>query len=203
MWCHAKPGPLVRYRAGVKTPLAPAAAALLALACTSAPPPLPPPRWVPPPGSASCTEEKPCENVRRWLEIEKEAALARPACRPVPLRGSEEACARAEAAYARVHREALETFSGLCTGTSGSSAWSIRPFTGTPDSDRIATCGGKDGSPPFTCRIWEWIWSTPAAGGAFVVFLVEPAGAPPGIWAVNSCSYCVAGADCRELRGKP
>ena len=196
----AAPAP-ERYRARVKLPLA----LLLGLlaACSTAPPSLPPPRWVPPPQSAACTDEKPCENVRRWFEVEKEAALARPACRPVPLRGSEEACARAEAAYLRVHREQLDYFSGLCTGTSGSSAWAIRPFTGAPESDRIATCGGKGGSPSFTCRIWEWTWATPAAGGAFVVFLVEPAGAPPGIWAVNSCSYCEAGGDCREFRGKP
>jgi hypothetical protein len=32
-----------------------------------------------------------------------------------------------------------------------------------------------------------------------VVFLVEPAGAPPGTWAVNSCSYCEAGGECREF----
>ena len=183
-------------------PLLVVVAALVA-ACATTPPPLPPPRWVPPPQSATCSDEKPCENVRRWFEVEKEAALARPACRPVPLRGSEEACARAEAAYARVHREQLDYFSGLCAGTSGSSLWAIRPFVGTPESDRIASCGGKGGSPSFTCRIWEWTWATPSAGGAFVIFLVEPAGAPPGIWAVNSCSYCEAGGTCREFPGKP
>jgi hypothetical protein len=176
-----------------------AAVAVTLAGCASTPPSLPPPRWIPPPQSASCTDAHPCENVKRWFEVEKDAAEAWPACHPVPLKGSEAACARADAAYARVHREQIEYFTGLCSGSVGSSAWTIRPFLGTPDGDRIASCGGKDGAEPFTCRLWEWTWATPSRGGAFVVFLVQPTGAPPGVWAVNSCSYCEAGGSCREL----
>ncbi len=179
-----------------------AAVAMALAACASSPPPLPPPRWVPPPGTAACTDAHPCETVKRWFEVETEAALAWPACHPVPLRGSEAECARADAAYAKVHRERLEYVAGLCGGTVGSNAWNIRPFLGTPENDRIVTCGGKGDVPPFTCRLWEWTWSTPAKGGAFVVFLVQPTGAPPGVWAVNSCSYCEAGGTCRDFTGR-
>ena len=150
-----------------------------------------------------CTEASPCENVRKWFEIEREAAEAWPACHPTPVAGAKDECARADAAYARIHREQLDTFGALCTGTAGSSAGSIRPFTGTPESDRIATCGGKGGAPSFTCRIWEWTWATARKGGAFVVFLVEPADQPVGTWAVNSCSYCEAGGSCREFTARP
>jgi hypothetical protein len=177
-------------------------AALLA-ACASPPPPLPPPRWVPPPQSAGCTDEFPCENVARWFQIETEAAEAWPACHPVPLPGSEAACEKARASYARVHAEQIEYFGGLCTGMVGSSLWAIRPFLGTPRSDRIGTCGGKGSIPAFTCRLWEWTWVTSTSGGAFVVFLVEPAGAAPGVWAVNSCSYCEARGTCREFPFRP
>jgi hypothetical protein len=193
----------VGYRAGVKNPLVLGVVASLALACASAPPPLPAPTWIPPPQSAACTDATPCENVKKWFAIESEAAQAAPACHPVPLRGSEPACARADAAYAKVHREQIDYFGGLCTGSVGSSAWAVRPFMGTPDADRIASCGGRGGSGPFTCRLWEWTWATATRGGAFVVFLVEPAGATPGVWAVNSCSYCESGGACREFPFRP
>ena len=198
---HPGPGRL-RYRGPVKNPLI-GAAALLAVACASAPPPLPPPSWIPPPQSASCSDASPCENVKRWFAIEKEAAEAWPACHPFPLKGSEQACARADAAYAVVHKEQLDYFGGLCTGSVGSSAWTVLPYLGTPESDRIATCGGKGGSGPFTCRVLEWSWATSTRGAAFVVFLVQPRDAPPGVWAVNSCSYCETGGACREFPLRP
>ncbi len=180
-----------------------AAPALLTLACASTPPPLPPPSWIPPPQSASCTEANPCENVKRWLTVETEAAEAWPACHPVPARGSEAACARADAAYAKVHREQLDYFVGLCSGSVGSNYFAVAPYLGTPATDRIATCGGKGGSGPFTCRVLEWSWATASRGGAFVVFLVQPSGAAPGVWAVNSCSYCESGGACREFPVRP
>ncbi len=141
--------------------------------------------------------------MARWFEVEKQAALAWPACHPSPLKGSEQACARADASYARVHAEQLDYFGGLCAGTVGSNAWTVRPFVGTPQADRIATCGGKAGAASFTCRLWEWTWATESRGGAFVVFLVQPTEAPPGVWAVNSCSYCEAGGSCREWPSRP
>ncbi len=183
--------------------LAPCGLAALLAACASTPPPLPPPRWVPPPQAMACTDSSPCEAVRRWLDLEKEAALAWPACHPVPLKGSEAACAKADLAYAQVHREKLEYFGSLCTGSVGSNAWAIAPFLGKPEGDRMATCGGRGGTPTFTCRIWEWTWVTPTKGGAFVVFLVEPEKQPPGVWAVNSCSYCENPGDCREFPFRP
>ncbi len=183
--------------------LAAVAPALLALACASAPPPLPPSRWVPPPRSASCSDATPCENVKRWFAIEKEAAEAWSACHPVPLRGSEQACARADASFAAVHREQLDYVDGLCTRSVGSDAWTVLPYLGTPESDRIASCGGRGGSGTFTCRVLEWTWATSTRGAAFVLFLVEPRDAPPGVWAVNSCSYCETGGACREFPVKP
>jgi hypothetical protein len=182
--------------------LAPLAAGLLA-ACASAPPPLPPPRWVPPPQSAACSDASPCENVARWFQIEAEASEAWPACHPTPLRGSEAACEKASASYARVHAEQIEYFGGLCAGMVGSNAWAIRPYVGTAQSDRIATCGGKAGIPAFTCRLWEWTWVTASNGGAFVVFMVQPEGQPAGVWAVNNCSYCEALGACREFPFRP
>jgi hypothetical protein len=137
--------------------------------------------------------------VKRWFAVEKEAAEAWPACHPVPAKGSEVECARADAAYAKVHREQLDYFAGLCSGSVGSSFFAVFPYVGTPESDRIATCGGKGGSGPFTCRVLEWTWATASRGGAFVMFLVPPAGAAPGVWAVNSCSYCESGGACREF----
>ncbi len=180
-----------------------AATACVVLACASAPPTLPPPSWIPPPQSASCTDANPCENVKRWFAVEREAAEAWPACHPVPAKGSQLDCVRADAAYAKVHREQLDYFTGLCTGSVGSSFFAIHPYVGTPDSDRIATCGGKGGSGPFTCRVLEWTWATASKGGAFVMFLVPPAGAAPGVWAVNSCSYCESGGACREFPHRP
>jgi hypothetical protein len=180
----------------------PVRAALLAVllaGCATTPPTLPPPRWVPPPQWASCSDAKPCENVRKWLDVEKEAALARPACHPVPVKGSEAECARADSAYVAFHRENVDAFGALCNGAVGSNVWTVAPYFGTPESDRIATCGGKGGSASFVCRVVEWTWATPSRGGAFVIFLVQPEGAPPGVWAVNSCSYCENPGDCREF----
>ena len=174
-------------------------AAALALGCASGPPPLPPPRWLPPPQWAGCTDAAPCENVKRWLEVEQQAALAWLACHPVPVAGSEAACARADAAYARVHREQLDAFAALCAGSVGSNYWSVAPFLGSPESDRFATCGGKGGTAAFTCRVLEWTWTTPTKAGAFVVFLVQPEGQAAGIWALNACSYCETPGDCRDL----
>jgi len=191
------PGPLARG-------LSPALAAALALAaCASTPAPLPPPRWSPPPGSTACTDAAPCENVARWFRVETEAAEAWPACFPVPRPGSQAACEKARASYARVHAEQIEYFGALCQGMVGSNAWEIRPFLGAPPSDRFSTCGGKGSTPAFTCRIWEWTWATASRGGAFVVFLVQPEGQPAGVWAVNSCSYCEAPGTCREFPFRP
>ncbi len=173
--------------------------AALATACASAPPPLPPPRWVPPPQWSRCSDAAPCENVKQWMQIEKEAELARLACEPVPVKGSEAACARASSGYSAVHREQLDAFSGLCAGSVGSSYWAVAPVLGTPENDRFATCGGKGGTATFTCRVLEWTWTTPTRAGAFVVFLVQPEGQAPGVWALNACSYCVTPGDCREL----
>ena len=179
------------------------ACAVLLAGCASPPPPLPAARWTPPPQWASCTDEFPCENVAKWFRIEKEAAEAWPACHPVPLKGSEAACEKATTAYGRVHAEQLDSFSSLCASTVGASSWSIRPYLGTPQTDRIGTCGGKNGIPFYTCRLWEWTWVATTKGGAFVVFLVEPPGAPPGVWAVNNCSYCEAGGTCRDFPPRP
>jgi hypothetical protein len=193
----------VGYRGRVKAPLALVVVASLGVACASAPPPLPAPTWIPPPQSAACTDASPCENVKRWFAVEKEAAEAWPACHPVPVRGSELACARADAAYARVHREQIEYFGGLCGGSVGSSYFAVAPFLGTPENDRMATCGGKGGSGPFPCRVLEWTWATASKGGAFVMFLVQPGESAPGVWAVNSCSYCESGGTCRDLPFRP
>jgi len=175
----------------------------LVAGCASPPPPLPEPRWVPPPKWAKCTDEAPCENVATWFKIEKEAAEAWPACHPVPLPGSAVACEKAALAYARVHEEQLDYFSSMCAGMVGVNAWAIRPYVGAPQNDRVGTCGGKSGIPPFTCRLWEWTWVAETKGGAFVVFLVEAPGAGPGVWAVNNCSYCVAGGSCRDFPPRP
>jgi hypothetical protein len=187
----------------VKALLAPAAAALVSLACASSPPVLPPPSWIPPPQSARCSATSPCENVKRWLTVEKEAAEAWPTCHPVPARGSEAACARADAAYARVHKEQLDYFGGLCGGSVGSDYFAVAPYLGTPETDRIASCGGRGESGSFTCRVLEWSWATAEKGGAFVMFLVPPEGAAAGIWAVNSCTYCETGGTCRTLPLRP
>ena len=176
--------------------------ALLLTACSSAPKAVQM-TWVPPPRSASCSEGVPCENVKRWFEIEKQAAEARPACRPVPLKGSEEQCARAEAAYAKAHAEQIDYFGGLCAGSVGVAAGTVIAYLGLPESDRVVTCGGKPGVPTFTCRLWEWTWATASRGGAFVVFLVQPEGAPAGSWVLNACSYCESGGACREFPFRP
>ena len=186
----------------MKSPHAPPrlAAALLGFvaACASAPPPVVP-SWIPPPQAASCSEAAPCDTVRQWFTLEKEAAEAWPACHPVPLKGTAEACARADAAYAKAHASRLDYLAGLCSGTVGVSSWFVLPYVGAPESDRVATCGARPGATAFTCRIWEWTWATSSKGGAFVIFLVPPEGAPAGTWVLNSCSYCETGAPCREF----
>ncbi len=196
-------GTRVEYRCPVKTRLALVVPLLAGLGCASGPPPLPPPSWIPPPQSAACTDWKPCENVKKWFVVEKEAAEAWPACHPTPMKGAAQDCARADAAYLKVHKEQLDYFGNLCSGSVGSSQWAVMPYMGTPENDRIATCGGRGGSGPFTCRVLEWTWATATKGGAFVVFLVQPDGAAPGTWAVNNCSYCESGGACREFPFRP
>ncbi len=183
--------------------LAAALAGSVVASCASAPPTLPPPSWVPPPQSAACSQAAPCQNVRKWLDVEKQAAEAWSTCHPAPTKLNQAACAKADAAYARVHKEQLDYFGGLCGGSVGSDWFAVAPYVGTPESDRIATCGGKGGSGAFTCRVLEWTWATESKGGAFVVFLAPPEGAAAGVWAVNSCAYCETGSTCRDVPPRP
>jgi hypothetical protein len=187
----------------MKTPLASIATALLVLGCGSGATAVKNLSWRPPPQSASCSEAAPCDNVKRWFAFETRAAGDAAPCQPVPLAGTEAACARALEDQARARAQHLDYFAGLCGESVGVPAPLVFPYLGVPESDRVITCGGKGGIPAFRCRVWEWTWATTSKGGAFLVFLVEPAGGAPGEWVLNSCSHCEAGSSCRDLPFRP
>jgi hypothetical protein len=187
----------------MKTTLAPIASALLLLGCSSGSGSIRSLSWKPPVELERCTEQAPCAEVKHWFEFETRSAGDAAACHPVPQKGTEEACARGDEAYARSHAVYLELFAGLCGESVGVPARAVFPYTGAPETDKVITCGGKGGIPPFPCRVWEWTWATSARGGAFLVFLVQPAGGPPGEWLLNSCSYCDAGSPCRDVPFRP
>ncbi len=159
--------------------------------------------WKPPVELARCTEQAPCAEVRRWFEFESRAAGDAAACLPTPQPGTEAACERGAEAHARTHAGFLDLWSGLCGESVAVPAPAIFPYAGVPDSDRVITCGGKNGIPPFPCRVWEWTWATTTRGGAFLIFFVQPAGGSPGQWVLNSCSYCDAGSPCRDVPFRP
>jgi len=187
----------------MKTTVAPIASALLLLGCASGATPIRTFSWKPPPQAAGCTERAPCNEVKEWFAFETRSAGDSAACHPLPQKGTEETCARADEAYARTHAQHLDFFAGLCGESVGVPGLAVFPWLGVPDNDKVITCGGKGGIPPFPCRVWEWSWATTTRGGAFLVFLVQPAGGPPGEWVLNNCSYCDAGAPCRELPFRP
>jgi hypothetical protein len=187
----------------MKTNLAPIAGALLLLGCASSPTPVRSLSWSPPPQMAGCTEVAPCAEVKAWFAAEMKSAGDAVACHPVPQKGTEEACARADEAQARAHARELDFLAGLCGESVGVPARAVFPYLGVPDNDKVITCGGKGGIPAFPCRVWEWTWATTTRGGAFMVFLVQPAGGPPGEWVLNACSYCDAGSPCREVPFRP
>ena len=53
-----------------------------------------------------------------------------PTCHPAPAKLNQAACAKAEAAYARVHKEQLDYFGRLCAGSVGSDWFAVAPFHG-------------------------------------------------------------------------
>jgi hypothetical protein len=187
----------------MKNVLAPIAVALLVLGCASGATPIRTLSWKPPPEAAGCSESAPCDNVKRWFAFETKAAGDAAACHPVAQKGTEETCARADEAYGRAHGNYLEYVSELCGESVGVPGRAIFPYVGVPDSDKQITCGGKGGIPAFPCRVWEWTWATTTRGGAFLVFLVQPAGGPPGEWLLNSCTYCEPGSPCRDVPFRP
>jgi hypothetical protein len=121
----------------------------------------------------------------------------------VAQKGTEEFCARADQAYAQQHEQHIAYFAGLCGESLGVPALAVFPYMGLPENDKVITCGGKGGIPPFPCRVWEWTWATTSKGGAFLVFFVQPAGGPPGEWVLNNCSYCDAASSCRDVPFRP
>ena len=187
----------------MKTPLPLLAFALLLAGCGTSSVAVRNLSWKPPPQSAACTEATPCDNVKRWLAFETQSVGDFVACHPVPQKGTEEVCARADEAYARAHQQHLDYFGSLCGESVGVPASVVFPYMGVPENDRNITCGGKGGIPAFPCRVWEWSWATTSQGGAFLVFLVQPAGGAPGEWVLNSCSYCDVNSKCRELPFRP
>jgi hypothetical protein len=193
----------VAFRGTVRTGIAGAGGALLLAGCASGATAVRNLSWKPPPQSAGCTEFAPCDNVKKWFAFETRSAGDASACHPIPQKGTEETCARADEAYARAHQEHLEYFAGLCGESVGVPSRVVLPYLGVPENDRLTTCGGKGVIAPFPCRVWEWTWATASKGGAFLVFLVQPAGGPPGEWVFNACSYCDATSSCREIPFRP